>query len=147
MFFLYFFTNQWYSHTPSALSPETYPLNSESGRAFVTQMKMSVGEEEWRQGIKEERMDWAEGIACAKALGWEGTRQAWWILNTSVWLEWRCCLRESWGKKMFEREIGVSCSGPSVSSQRIYLGCIFLSKKWEAWAREWWTPSCTLWTW
>ena len=58
MFFLYFFTNQWYSHTPSALSPEMYPLNSESGHGFVAQMKMSVGEEEWRQGIKEERMDW-----------------------------------------------------------------------------------------
>ena len=51
-------------------------FNSESGHAFVSQMKTSVGEEEWRRGIKEERIDWAERIACAKTLGWECTRQA-----------------------------------------------------------------------
>jgi len=59
-----------------ALSPEMHPLNSESGHAFVSQMKTSVGGEEWRRGIKEERIDWAERRACAKTLGWECTRQA-----------------------------------------------------------------------
>ena len=53
-----------------------HPLNSESGHAFVSQMRMSGGEKEWRQGIKEERLDWAERRACAKILGWKCTRQA-----------------------------------------------------------------------
>lgn len=63
--------------TPSpALSPDMHPLNSESGHAFFSQMKMSGGEGEWRQGVKEERIDWAERRASAKILGWECTRQA-----------------------------------------------------------------------
>ena len=60
-----------------ALSPEMHPLNSESGHAFVSQMKTSVGEEEWRRGIKEERIDWAERIACAKANRGHNTDDIW----------------------------------------------------------------------
>lgn len=54
---------------PPTLFPVMHLLNSESSDAFVSPVRRSAGEQERGQGVREERMDRAVGIACAKALG------------------------------------------------------------------------------